>query len=307
MSTNATRYRLLFALSLTVVFWASAFSLIKSAGAVYGAGELACLRFTIASLMLALYGMVIGVRLPRGRDVPWFLLSGLLGVTLYHPFLNYGEHVVSAGAASLLINSAPVWTALLAVPLMGEKLTVRSVAGIALSFTGVTLLTFSKNGGISFQLESLLILASAFMAALYVLLQKRFLSHYGAVEFTLYTFGAGVLLLYPFFLISTVRTVMQAPLRPTLEIAYLGIFPAAIAYMMFAYATVRMPASRVMTTMYLVPPVTMVVAFLYLREQPTALSLVGGLLAIAGVAVVNTARLPKAAEKAEPVVAIEEA
>jgi len=76
---------------------------------------------------------------------------------------------------------------------------------------------------------------------------------------------------------------------------------------MFAYATVRMPASRVMTTMYLVPPVTMLVAFFYLRELPTTLSLLGGVLAITGVAIVNTARPVKPSEKSEPLVAIEEA
>jgi len=108
-------------------------------------------------------------------------------------------------------------------------------------------------------------------------------------------------LLLPVFGMSTAQTLSHAPLRATLEIAFLGIFPAAIAYMTFAYATVRLPASRVMTFLYLIPPIAMAISWAYLNEIPTWISILGGCLAIGGVAVVNSAR-----KQMEPVVALEE-
>jgi drug/metabolite transporter (DMT)-like permease len=312
-----SRPRIAAALTITLLPWASAFAVIKSAGERYGAGELALLRFTTASFALTLAALatripalrLAPVRLPRLHDVPAFFLSGLLGVALYHPFLNYGEHTVSAGAAALLINSAPVFTALLAAFLLKEHVGPRRWTGIALSFAGIALLAFGQSGrqgGLVFSPAALLIVAAAVCAAFYVILQKRRLAGYTALEFTLYTFWAGVLLLSPLFARGTLHTLATVPAKPTLEILYLGLFPGAISYLAFAYATVRLPAARVMSFMYLVPALAMLIAWAYLREVPTSLSLLGGALAIGGIAIVNTAAARRTPAPA-PLIAVEEA
>src|SRR5262245_43607418 len=115
----------IFALTITVLFWASAFAVIKSAVPAYGPGEPATLPFTIPAVALGTAAAIKGVRVPRGRQVGWFFVTGFTGFALYHPCLNYGEKTISAGTAALIINSAPVWTALLAALLLGEKITLR--------------------------------------------------------------------------------------------------------------------------------------------------------------------------------------
>ncbi len=277
------------ALSITLTHWASAFAVIKSAGHAYGAGELALLRFTVAGVVLGLYAAATRVKLPRPRDLPYFFLTGLLGVALYHPFLNYGEEVVSAGVASLLINSAPVWTAILASFLLRERVGSRKTLGIALSFVGILLLMLGDRGEFTIRPAALLIVGSAISMAFYMVVQKRFLAHYSAMEFILWTFWAGVILLLPIFAAATIRAASRAPAQATLEVIYLGIFPGAIAYMCFAYATVRLRAATVVSFMYLVPGMAMLMAWGYSGEVPTALGLLGGTLAIGGVAIVNTA------------------
>jgi len=295
--------RVTLALSVTIFFWASAFAVIKSAVTVYGPGELAMLRFTIAGMVLGMAAVVKGVRRPRGMEILWFMVTGLVGFSIYHPFLNFGEIKVSAGTAALLINSAPVWTAIVAGFVLGERITWRTVLGIGVSFTGIALLVFGQSGSLTLEPAALFIVASAVCAAFYVTVQKRFLSRFGALEFTLWSVLAGVVQMLPVFGVATVHRVMEAPWWATAEIAYLGIFPAAIAYLAFAYATVRMPASRVMTIMYITPPITMVMACAFpdQREWPSVLSIAGGAMAIAGVAVVNMTR-----RQTQPVVAVEE-
>jgi drug/metabolite transporter (DMT)-like permease len=296
----AGRARVAAALAVAMVLWGSAFAVIKSAGTAYGAGELALLRFTTAGVVLGACAAAARVPAPRGRAVGWFVVSGLLGVALYHPLLNKGEQVVAAGPAALLINSAPVWTALFAAALLREKIGPRKILGIAVSFAGVAVLTVGQPGKIDVQPAALLIVGAAICAALYVIVQKRFLAGFGALAFTLWTVWAGVLLLAPAFGVSTVRTLLAAPARATAEVVYLGVFPGAIAYMTFAYATVRLPAARVMSFMYFVPALSMLMAWPYLGEVPTAVSLAGGVLAIGGVAIVNAA--PKAAGMPRPTV-----
>ena len=78
------------------------------------------IRFLAASAILAGYAALTRMRLPERRDLPAVFLAGLLAFTLYHVARNYGEAPVSAGAASILINTAPIFTALLAVAVLGN-------------------------------------------------------------------------------------------------------------------------------------------------------------------------------------------
>lgn len=76
----------------------------------------------MASTLLLLYARFQGLRPPRREDLPRLFLLGFLGITVYHTALVYGELTVSAGAASLLIATGPVFTALLSYFLLGERL-----------------------------------------------------------------------------------------------------------------------------------------------------------------------------------------
>ena len=68
----------------------------------------------------------------------------------------------------------------------------------------------------------------------------------------------------------------------------LGVFPAAIGYAAWTYALGRFGAARAANFLYLVPPVAALVGFVALGESLSALTLVGGAIAILGVVIVNS-------------------
>jgi drug/metabolite transporter (DMT)-like permease len=284
-----TDTRLLVAVAAAVIFGASAYAAIGAGLASYSPGPLALLRMLFASAVLALYAIPGRVRLPEVRDLPVALLAGLFAFCVYNVALNYGQITASAGAASLIIASIPIFTALLAVAFLAERLDGRGWTGIVVGFVGVAIITLGEGGGFGIDAGALYVLLAAISGSIYFAFQKPYVEKYGSLTFTAYAIWAGTLLLLP-FLPGLVREAQAAPPGDTLAVAYLGVFPTVVAYATAAYVFSRLPASRAVTLEYLFPPVAIVIAYLWLGEVPSALSVIGGVVALVGVALVNSRR-----------------
>jgi drug/metabolite transporter (DMT)-like permease len=281
--------RTLAAIAITLLCWASAFAGIRATLAVYTPGQIALLRFLVASAVLAVYAVLTRMHLPKKQDLGAIATIGFLGITAYHLLLNYGELTVTAGAASLLVNTAPTFTALLAMAFLRERLSLRRWLGIAVSFTGVVLIGGGEARGLSFNLGSLLILLAAVCISGYMILQKPYLKKYSALQLTTYVIWAGTIFLLP-FLPSLMKAMATAPMSATIAVVYLGVFPSAIAYATWAYVLAQIPASRAATLLYLVPVLAIGAAWVWLSEVPTVMSLIGGAIVLSGVVLVNTRR-----------------
>lgn len=74
---------------------------------------------------------------------------------------------------------------------------------------------------------------------------------------------------------------------PWLAAIYLGLLPSAAGFVLWAYAVARMPAVASTSLLYLVPPVAVLIAWVWLGELPIVAELVGGVVVVVGVVVVS--------------------
>jgi drug/metabolite transporter (DMT)-like permease len=270
----------------TVLLWASAFPAITVADEL-GPAALSIGRLAVASVALAIVAPFLGVRRPRRADLPLIALCGLSGMTAYQLLLNTGEEVVPPGTASLLVATAPIYSALLAVLFLGERGSPRRWTGSAIAFAGSAVIAATR--GLSFGGAALLVLGAAFVQAVYHTAQKPLLVRYTGFEVAVYAIWGGTLFSLP-WAGSLGSALTHASGRAVAATIFLGVAPSAIGFVLWAYATARMEVGRVTTSLYLVPVAAIGVSFVWLGDVPSLITLAGGATVLIGVVLANTAR-----------------
>lgn len=275
-----------FALSATIIFWASAFAGIRVGLDGYTPTQLATVRYMVASLVLIPYALITRMPLPRLRDLPGIALIGFVGFTLYNILLNAGEQTVATGLASFVISAEIGGIAVLASIFLGERLQTRAWLGVVLCLVGVGVISFSSGGGFEFSPGVLLVFGAMLSISVYSVLQKPFLKRYSAIQLTTYSIWAGTLFL---LVISptAITAVPAAPIQATLAVIYMGIFPGVIAYIGWTYVLSQIPASRAGSFLAVIPLAALLIGWLWLGEVPPPVSLIGGAIVLIGVMLVN--------------------
>ncbi|MDQ2958887.1 MAG: DMT family transporter [Actinomycetota bacterium] len=273
----------------TVVSWATAFPAIRVGLEGYSPWALGLLRLLVATLVLAVVGLLVRPVRPRGRQWWRVIACGLLGQTLYQGLLMTGEVSVPAGTASVLITTAPIFSVLAASLFLRERIGARW-KGFLVAFAGAALVGASL--GVGGGLTALVVLAAALCQGLYHVAVKPLAEQLGALSATIWSLWAGAILALPAApaLISDSRSASGSSL---LAAIFLGVVPSALGYLVWSDALTRSTVARSTIALYLVPVVAMALSWWWLGERPTVLAVFGGAIAVAGVIIVRrTAAVP---------------
>ncbi len=275
-----------------VLAWSSAFVGIGFALRAVPPGQLVLLRFLVASACFAALAATGRVRRPALRHLPALILLGLIGQVAYQLALSAAQTRITAGEAGVLIALVPALAALLAVPVLGERLSGRGWTGMTLAFAGAALIGAASAGdGLRFEPMMLLGFGAAAASATYFVFQKSWMDRYGALDLTAYgvwTGAAAMLVFAP----GLPQTLSAASTPTLLAVIYLGVVPTALGYALWAYALARAPAGRVSSLLYIEPLATFALAWPLLGEVPSTMTLLGAAMALGGVILVNVAVAP---------------
>jgi drug/metabolite transporter (DMT)-like permease len=268
-----------------VVMWASAFPAIRVAAPGLGVIGLSFVRLAVAALALLAVAPFAHVRPPERRHALLLAAAAFFGMTAYQVLLNAGELHVPAGTASIVVASAPLVSVAIAAVALGERLTVAKIVGSGIAIAGVAVVCLSRSGA-SFTSALWVVVGAAVVQGIYHPLLKPLLRTRSGLEVTTYSMVAGALMSLP-LLPWGWDGLSTASAEAWGSAIYLALVPSALGFVLWAYAVANLPMANSTSLLYLVPAVSVLIAFVWLGEVPHASELLGGLVVIAGVVLVG--------------------
>jgi drug/metabolite transporter (DMT)-like permease len=276
-----------FGMLLVVVIWGANFAIVKASLAQIPPLAFTALRFGIASVLLFVVILAREGSIAPPRGSWWKLIGlGLVGNTIYQLLFITGLDETTAANSALLIATTPVLVGLLGGLLRIERVTRRVAAGIALAFTGITLVVAAR--GVSLSLLTLrgdlLVFASAICWALYTLGVRALGGGLSPLRITALTMLTGT----PGLLLVGLPQLMRLDWRAVAFSGWAGLAYTAALSLVLAYAiwntSVRVVGSS-RTAIYAcaTPLVASVFSWLLLGERAYPLQGGGALLIVAGV------------------------
>jgi drug/metabolite transporter (DMT)-like permease len=225
---------------------------------------------------------------------------GFVGITVMNLAMSYGQRLVPAALASLIVTSNPIFTVLIAAMLGQEAIRRRTLLGVAIAFAGflIVLLLGTGNrsdlGGGHLQGAAIILIAPVSWA-FYTVLSKPLLSRYPPFHVAAYTAIAGTVsfMAIPIARRGTIERIGGLDTRGWMAAVFASILAYAVAYLLWYKGLETLSPSQTAIYIYLVPVFGVLSARLVLGETITIYLLLGGLTILTGVIVTNTSRAPR--------------
>jgi len=281
------------ALLFAVFCWGLSFPLLKEAldGGILPA-TLAVLRYAIGLIPLILYLVIKRDLKPMMKalrdDWQLFLALGLVGITFPNLLQNYGMVSALAHVSSIIQASGPVFTIILAMIFLHERLGRFKIIGTVLAIIG-TLLLVTEGGVIlsgSTFLGNLLVLLSAISYAFSSILSKKSLERYDPLTVAILSILVGTPFMAIFCIIENpVEQIPKISGYLWFIVLILAMLPGVIALLLWFSVLKTREVSRVILFIYLIPVFATAIAFFVFGEAIKVTTVLFALIIICGVAI----------------------
>jgi drug/metabolite transporter (DMT)-like permease len=244
-----------------------------------------CLGFGSAVLFAALRAGGQPLAVPRGQ---WGRLAMLafFNITCWNMLVAFGVALIPSGRAAILAYTMPVWAIPLSVWLLGERVTGRKLAGLALGVIALALLLGESLASLgAAPLGSLMVLGAALTWALGTVLQKRFPLRMPAGPYTAWIMLlGGVPIFLGMLLFEDLARLRGVSLQAWSGVLYNVLVSFAFAHWAWIKIATSVPVSVFAISMLIIPVIGVLSGMAFLGERPSlaeaaALFLVLGALA----------------------------
>jgi drug/metabolite transporter (DMT)-like permease len=278
------------AFSLLVLFWGSAFAVVKI-GLDYSPPVLfAGLRILIGGLAMVIAAVLWGGSPDLRRDWPVFLLLAALNAVLFVGLQTYAILYLPSGSAAVLVYLQPILVGVLAWLILGEPLSAAKLVGLLLGFSGIVAVSMESILGGTNALPAVGVIFGA-SSALFWALGTVYFKKYEARVSTLWavalTFLVGGIVLTALGLLVEGWRGVSWTWEFVASLLYSGLVGISLAWVIW-FALVRAgEASRVAAYIFAVPLTAVLIGVVFLDEPLGYPLLIGAALVVSGIYLVN--------------------
>lgn len=298
MRSFHTRHTAVLALPFTVI-WASAFPATKFVLADCPPLLFLMVRFALAGALLLGLASRLGERTrPSRRDWMGLAVLAICNHALYLGVNWSGMRALSSGLSAIIIGASPIVVALLAVPLLGERLTARKVAGLLLGFAGTAFIVRHRLDGQFDTVHGMLLVVLALLVlSIGTVLYKRLQVGVGNTANAALQMLLAAVLTLPFaFSLEHPRDVHITPALLG-ALAWTVLVVSVTGYMLWFTLLRTTDAGSASAWLFVTPPLGLLMGWALLGEQPALYDFLGVIPVVLGIALVTrptSARTPPA-------------
>jgi len=277
-------------LTLSALFWSGNFVLSRGMHAEIPPVTLAFWRWAVALLIIAPFGLrrVYAQRALLRKHSRFMLFQGILGVTGFNTLIYLAMQSTTAINAVLVNSCIPVLIVIVSWIFYHDRLSMRQVAGVLISLSGVVLIIAKGDIAalqqLSFNRGDLLVLVAALVWAFYSANLRNYPKDLHPISYQTGIMLAGLVFLLPCYLLELQSGKQMAiTVATTLTIGYVALFASVLAFICWTRAIRTVGANRAGPFIHLMPVFSTILAIIFLDEQLLAYHIKGMLLVFTGI------------------------
>jgi len=295
--------KLVLAISFAILAVSTSSIFIRFAQAEAPSLVIAASRLLLASLFLAPPALLqhrAALKKLTRTELLLGLLSGIFLAIHFATWITSLEYTTVASSV-VLVSTSPLWVAILAPIFLKEKITKTVVIGMILTLIGGAIIGFSEgctwDGGIvcasrtdiglaEASKGNFLALAGAWAIAGYLLIGRRLRAKMNLIPYIFLVYGMAALVMLA-ILAATNNTLLGYSPITYLWLLAIAVFPQLIGHSTYNWALRYLPVALVAVTTLGEPIGSSILAFVILKEIPSTLQIVGGVLILTGIYVTS--------------------
>lgn len=287
-------------LVLTPLFWAG--NAVVAKGTVQDMPPLSMSfwRWIIALAVLLPFGLpgILRHRQTIRRHLGSMIALATFSVAAFNSLLYYAAITTTATNIALINATIPIFVALLAWLMLGDRTRPIQALGIALAVLGILVVIargrMSVLTGLQAQPGDLIMVAAVFSWGLFSVLLRRQAVPLPALTFLTTQILLGTLIILPFYLTDLMFFAggFEVSRNTVLPLMYFAIFPGILAYGFWNHGVHTIGPGRAAIFMYLTPVYASILAGLFLGESLGVFHIVGGGLILVGLLLATRVKRP---------------
>ncbi|MBA3872052.1 MAG: DMT family transporter [Anaerolineae bacterium] len=258
---------------------------------------IAASRMTIAAIVLTPITLSRYRTEIQGLKRNQFLLAAASGLFLAIHFATWVKsfEYTSVLVGVVLVNTNPLWAAILEVIFLRAKLSRWVIIGLAVGILGSIIVALPSGGALHFEANtgSLLALIGAVAVAVYFVIGRNLRATLSLLPYIWLVYSCAAIFLI-LLVIANGVPILGYSLKGYLLLIATAIIPQLIGHSSLNFALRYFPASYVGIAAQLEPALSAIVAFLLFTEIPTGLQIIGSVVILSGVILASLSQTQKA-------------